>query len=272
MMTGALPGLILALAYNWVRTGDILGSTYTAGIDQFGFSTPLHEGLFGLLFSFGKGVLFYGPVALLGTIGWIRKGKTQTGTGVLALSFVLLMVSASWWAWHGGECWGPRLIVPVLPLLAAGITFLPSSSRLVRGLLLLTIIWGGGISVLGTSVHWQAHYERVSYTSWAEAMASAPANSGKEVLGRNNLDPIHNSWTQSGIPAHLWLFRSAIFKDEVGPPWGESEPDASPFGLNFWVFWPPGNAINLSFLMAILFTMGGFVLTREGVRALDRKT
>lgn len=31
----------------------------------------------------------------------------------------MLVIAAKWWAWHGAEGWGPRLVVPSIPLLAA---------------------------------------------------------------------------------------------------------------------------------------------------------
>ncbi len=37
----------------------------------------------------------------------------------LATFITLLLIAAKWWAWHGAEGWGPRLLVPAVPLLAA---------------------------------------------------------------------------------------------------------------------------------------------------------
>jgi hypothetical protein len=39
---------------------------------------------------------------------------------LLAASGLYFGLMANWVAWHGGACYGPRMIVPILPLLFAG--------------------------------------------------------------------------------------------------------------------------------------------------------
>ena len=259
---GAAPGGILALAYNVARTGQLLGSTYTEGIDGFGFSTPIGEGLFYLLASPGKGLLFFAPVVFLGGVGWWQR-KAVGATRALGLwAGVVFAVSSSWWAWHGGECWGPRLIVPVLPALALGILGIRSPGRWMSMLVVSTVAWGALVTLLGAAIHWQAHYDRYPYTTWAEAMSEAEPGAGAEALGRNNLDPIHLEWKSSGIPAHLWLLKSAIGASSTPPPWDGEERPAKPVRVNHWLAGSEKGVPLAGLLLAVLLGAAGILFVR----------
>jgi hypothetical protein len=66
---------------------------------------------------------------------------------------------SSWYGWDGGENWGPRFLVPVLPLLVLPIAFLPGW---VRPRLSLSVLGGLSfmIQVLGQLVSYH------SYSIW----------------------------------------------------------------------------------------------------------
>ena len=129
---GAGPALALVMqgAYNYIRYAPLSGALFRTGYEkEVGFSTPLLEGLGGLLFSPGKSVFLYAPVLLLMPVGlWLmfRRGGT---VGRLVASLVLAEVvvgfgfNAMWWAWTGNFAWGPRLIMPVLPLMIWALAF-----------------------------------------------------------------------------------------------------------------------------------------------------
>jgi hypothetical protein len=77
-----------------------------------GFSYPFILGLVSLLFSFGKGVVFFAPGLLL-----IRSARRERPLLApffdASLLFVagLLLVYSRWWAWYGGWTWGPRFLL-----------------------------------------------------------------------------------------------------------------------------------------------------------------
>src|SRR5262249_54129415 len=71
-------------------------------------------GVLSILFSFGKGLVFYAP----GLVFWIRKRTPHVNdvafrTYVLWMGFLvgLILVYAKWWAWYGGWFWGPRFFL-----------------------------------------------------------------------------------------------------------------------------------------------------------------
>jgi hypothetical protein len=116
----------LIMTEAWVRRGGPLVSGY-AGDHGFhtilpysgrpGFSYPIVLGVLSILFSFGRGLVFFAPGLLL----WLgrrtrylaRRAGSVHREVVLMLLFLagLILVYSKWWAWYGGISWGPRFFV-----------------------------------------------------------------------------------------------------------------------------------------------------------------
>lgn len=119
----ALPGALLGAAaflwYNQTRYGDALSQGYESLRDgELGFSVPLASGVYGLLFSSGKSVFQYAPLLLASAWAvpyWYRERRRELWI-VAIPSVITLCVIAKWWAWSGDWGWGPRLLLPVIPL------------------------------------------------------------------------------------------------------------------------------------------------------------
>jgi len=94
----------------------------------------LWQGAWGLLTSERHGLLWFAPVLVLSALGWpglVRRFPLEALACLLG--FALLYLITAWWAyWVGGWCYGPRLIVPALPLLGLG---------LVHALERSTVVW-----------------------------------------------------------------------------------------------------------------------------------
>jgi hypothetical protein len=112
--------IVLALwaYFDFARFGHLFG-----GYSGERFSHPFFDGLWRLTIGPNKGLLFYFP-ALIATI-WclVRAGRagdwrrTTLVAGPVICLVLLLGLASPWWAWHGDDGWGPRLLVPALPLL-----------------------------------------------------------------------------------------------------------------------------------------------------------
>jgi hypothetical protein len=104
--------------YNWTRFGSVLATGY--GDESRMFTTPLFAGLGGLLLSPAKGVVWYCPVVVLSLFGLsfaLRKSQTRRqALVVLAVSGSFVLIFAKYYQWYGGGVWGPRFLVPLLPL------------------------------------------------------------------------------------------------------------------------------------------------------------
>ncbi|MBO0777813.1 MAG: hypothetical protein J2P37_03205 [Ktedonobacteraceae bacterium] len=113
---------------SWLRRGNPLGSGYADdhGFPTImpysgrpGFSYPLFFGVLSLLFSFGKGLLFFAPGLLLPVRKTLLKWHPQGSripldrVYILWLCFLvgLIFIYAQWWAWYGGPFWGPRFLL-----------------------------------------------------------------------------------------------------------------------------------------------------------------
>jgi hypothetical protein len=116
----------------WLRRGSPFASGYQgdAGFRTVmpysglpGFSYPFFFGVLSILFSFGRGLVFFAPGLLLPIRQRLRalggsSGSALSGIYILWLSFLvgLVLVYATWWAWYGGWFWGPRFFLfAVLP-------------------------------------------------------------------------------------------------------------------------------------------------------------
>ena len=134
-----LAAAVLIMTEDWVRRGGPMVSGYAndhgvrtimpySGLS--GFSYPFLLGVGAILFSFGRGLLFFMPGLALWLDGRTRR-LVRPAPGQPAVTMMLLftaglvLVYAKWWAWYGGGAWGPRFFVfaaiPASVLLAARI-------------------------------------------------------------------------------------------------------------------------------------------------------
>jgi hypothetical protein len=111
LVTATIPG------YNWLRYGDIFESGY--GDYGSGFSIQL-IGLAGYLLAPGRSLLLFAPWALLilPTIVALFRRQLNWETGVAAGVVGFYLVHAMWQEWEGGWSFGPRLLIPILPVIA----------------------------------------------------------------------------------------------------------------------------------------------------------
>ncbi len=120
LLTFGIPllfGALGVLAFNVARFGDPFQSGYT-GVQRF--STPLLIGVAGLTISPGRSLFLYAP-ALLGIFPALprlwRRHRPETAL-TFAVSLSYLAFYGRWFMWHGGVAWGPRTLLPIVPLLS----------------------------------------------------------------------------------------------------------------------------------------------------------
>ncbi|MEE6257747.1 hypothetical protein [Plantactinospora sonchi] len=124
--------VLLMMGEAWLRFGDPLHSVYLDNgggrtvmpySGEPGFSYPFLLGVVAILFSFGRGLLWFTPGLFLPIRRRLREEGGAAGDDVwsfwlLWAVFVagLVLVYASWWAWYGGMYWGPRFFLfAILP-------------------------------------------------------------------------------------------------------------------------------------------------------------
>ncbi|HKA24332.1 MAG TPA: hypothetical protein VKF80_05085 [Candidatus Eisenbacteria bacterium] len=144
--------LAVALAYDVARTGNLISSGYGRQGTLAAFSTPIWVGLYGLLFSSGKGLLWFAPVVALAPAGFLawRRIDSKLAMGVAAGVVVTILLYATFEHWAGDGSWGPRYLVPLVPALVAAV-----GARLANRSLPDRRVWWGtvlGLGLLGAAV------------------------------------------------------------------------------------------------------------------------
>ena len=127
-LLGLLPLLALYGWYNFERFGNPLETGRTLalpGSPHHGHWTDPRAGLFGLLFSGGKGVLLFNPILFAALLFWGRLHRRLRMLSWLLLGMVVtrLFFIAMRSEWHGGFCLGPRHMLVVLPFLLLPLGF-----------------------------------------------------------------------------------------------------------------------------------------------------
>jgi hypothetical protein len=115
----AAPFLLAWGWYNHLRYGAPWRLGY---YEDEGFIYPFTRGLYGLLLSPGRGLLWYAPLVLLAVFGF--RAAWRRYPVVAAVAAVILLVRPLFyasWAWDGGWTWGPRFLVPAMPALLIGV-------------------------------------------------------------------------------------------------------------------------------------------------------
>ncbi|MBI5542864.1 MAG: hypothetical protein HY901_03175 [Deltaproteobacteria bacterium] len=134
----------------WLRFGKLTNTGY----NNEGFWFKVLDGLHGLLLGWGRSVFLFAPLLILSVLGsralW-RRSRGAAAAMLTALGATLLIV-ANWWCWWGGICWGPRLVLPVLPLASVGAAALLAEPRRWKtGLALGIALFGLYVQAMGFS-------------------------------------------------------------------------------------------------------------------------
>jgi len=151
------------LTYDWARFHDVLQSGYGAQASASAFSTPVLVGLYGLLLSSGKGVFWFAPAVALAFAGWAEMTRPRAhsneprhGLGArnaaragVATWSVGLLQYATFQHWAGDGSWGPRYLVPLLPLAFLAVAFALEGASRVRRRVAWALALAGLLGTLG---------------------------------------------------------------------------------------------------------------------------
>ncbi len=159
---------ILLAAYNFARFGSPLKSGY--GSEAFDY--PVWRGTLGLLVSPRCGMLFSAPLLLMAIPGGMRMAGRwrREMLAIGAMSLIWLLSSGAWWCWWGGWSVGPRLFLPMAPLLVIPVVYLMAAWHRKGGAArtaLLAVVAGN--LLLQTIPLWSSHPEYKAIAKSAEA-------------------------------------------------------------------------------------------------------
>ena len=149
--------------YNWLRFGNPLTTGY---LPEERFAAPFFQGLYGLILSPGKGLLWYTPLFIAALAAWPAFFRRHRSEALLAAAVVVsnVVFYASWYLWWGGHGWGPRFLVTILPFatlpLAEALEAARRSRLVAAGLAALAVV-SVAVQLLGVAVDFNLYLEEV---------------------------------------------------------------------------------------------------------------
>lgn len=151
------------------------------------FETPLLTGLYGLLLSPGKSLFLFAPPLLLAVPGLWPLARRSHALAVLAAvtPAIYLLFFARYTQWEGGYCFGPRYLLPVIPLLALGLApAFASGNRALLFLLAVLAVAGFLVQAIGMSTSFLEDQATGAYydAHWNYRMTYAPLLSQTQLL------------------------------------------------------------------------------------------
>lgn len=139
-IAGGVPFAIALAVYQWI----CFGSPFVTPLERSGefteqglllgvFGGPSVERLGALLFSEYRGLFYSSPVLLLAFAGMVvmlrqRKFRAELAA-IVAIALVFIGSNISFNGWHGGAAFGPRYLLPIIPLLAIPMMFVADRWR-----------------------------------------------------------------------------------------------------------------------------------------------
>lgn len=204
-LAGTVVGLVCYAAYNAVRFGNPL---------NFGPANPfslalIPKGLAGQLVSPGAGIIWYCPPVIMAVLGFSKAVKVRQMEALLIGSvfgaFLLLHSAVPYW--EGGWSWGPRYLLPTLPVIMALTGLLEGkAARLV-----LVLGLAGFLANAPTLVSYYERYyaetleQGISYKALLWSPTRAPLVHGWGAAGRVIADARKNDvqemFREAGTPA-----------------------------------------------------------------------
>jgi len=222
---GAVPPVLVLAAYNYVAfgspfkmgdfvaTSQILGGNWSVKVPLSKmWTTPLLRGLTGTLFSPSRGIFVFSPVLIFAFVGLYMllriKGRyTVLGYGFIGCAIVVL-TSAVWWDWLGGNGFGYRVTLSAIPFLC--LLLVPAMPRIknrrwLMAVFAVLLVFSIFVQVVG--------YLSYDGGSW-EARNLLTYKNGKYERTFNNIWSFNNNQL-------VWEIKSFHFY--VAGPWQASE-------------------------------------------------
>ncbi len=182
LIIGIIPFIYINSWFNFIRYG-VQGSSSAAStvnyISSYFQVGVIFEGLYGLLLSPGRSIFIYSPLLLIIFIFWhkINKKVLPELTVFIIMSVIYVAAFASSFSlgasdqgviglWHGEYSWGPRYLLPLIPLgmLIIGVIYKKMSKKVKMLVFLPLMIVGLYVEILGVAMPYQIKFQDLDYS------------------------------------------------------------------------------------------------------------
>jgi hypothetical protein len=163
---GVFGALVLLALAQWLLYGNPTSSGYGGIGDMIRYMlarNPL-EGIYGQVFSSGKGILWFVPPLLLWPFGVWLLWRYHRDVALLCVLMALghIVFYAHWIAWHGAGAWGPRFLIMALPFFVLPLAAFLSTLRgwrtpLRTAALALTLLLAVPVQIGGVAINYTAY-------------------------------------------------------------------------------------------------------------------
>ena len=194
------------------------------------FVNPVLKGVKDLLINPGKGILIYAPAMLLFPYAVWRLSIRKKAEALLILSLFAanFLLYSAWWAWEGADTWGPRFLLPLIPLAIAPLAALPASA-IFKAALPALFAAGFIVNLGGVLVDSSAYnYMVLESTRNIELKTARPQRDYLESNGRLQPPPyvVTTELPEFNVlSGHLWVLRARSGADLFNtPPWLTAYP------------------------------------------------
>lgn len=261
-------GLVGHAVYNHARFGTVFESGYGVQATPAAYVTPLRTGLYGLLISSGKGILWFAPALWLAIGGWRpmrRRGDPHriTATTILVAWLTILAIYSKFEHWAGDGSFGPRYLMPVVPLGFVLVALaLDRARRIVHVVAMWLCVLGFLVQLGGVGIYFGAQMREAGDYPYTRALSDPDFM--KESHFRPRSSPILGHWRMlvRNTREHLGGRLPRLSRDDAVDPRvgvGPRDQQALLHALDFWwlyalyagVPWAP---VLAAFVVLLTFT------------------
>jgi len=111
---------IIFMGINYIQFGTFLEYGFKSESGSLvGNTSPIHAGVFGLLFSPGAGLFIFSPILFTIFVSFFDFYKKDKSSFLIFSAYLvsMLVFFGNLETWHGFVSWGPRYLLPVIPFL-----------------------------------------------------------------------------------------------------------------------------------------------------------
>jgi hypothetical protein len=161
-LLAAAAGVVITVADATWTEGHFALSKYPREVGEFkdllpwgdvaNFGYPLVFGLVGVLFSFGRGLLWFQPALFVRSVHTTTDVVRTWRRALTLFVVVMIPVYSKWWAWYGGFTFGPRFfLLGVVPAAVVITERLQSGGAWTRWAVGVVLgVWNAWVAIAGS--------------------------------------------------------------------------------------------------------------------------